>query len=156
MKPFVKKLCLLAATCLLTALFTGCAGYNKAWRQATTAPAATNDIAGPWIGTWKSGVSGHTGELRCIVTKKDAQSYQFRYHATFWKIFQAGYTVNFLVAKAGGEYKFSGQENLGWLAGGTYSYEGSARGTNFFSTYSSKYDHGTFRMTRPTASSPSP
>ena len=39
--------------------------------------------------------------------------------------------------------------NLGWLAGGVYHYEGRADATNFFSTYTSKYDHGTFQMTRP-------
>jgi len=39
--------------------------------------------------------------------------------------------------------------NLGALAGGRYTYTGRATGTNFFSTYSCKYDHGIFEMTRP-------
>ena len=35
-------------------------------------------------------------------------------------------------------------------AGGLYTYKGRATATNFFSTYSCKYDHGIFEMTRPT------
>ena len=38
---------------------------------------------------------------------------------------------------------------LGFLAGGVYHYEGHADATNYFSTYSCKYDHGTFQMSRP-------
>ncbi len=34
-------------------------------------------------------------------------------------------------------------------SGGVYHYDGDATPTNFFSTYKSKYDHGTFQMTRP-------
>ena len=46
-------------------------------------------------------------------------------------------------------FHFSGEADLGYLAGGVYHYDGHADGTNFFSNYSSKYDHGTFQMTRP-------
>jgi hypothetical protein len=35
------------------------------------------------------------------------------------------------------------------MAGGVYTYEGSASATNFTSTYNSKYDHGVFQMRRP-------
>jgi len=30
-----------------------------------------------------------------------------------------------------------------------YHYDGHADTTNFFATYTSKYDHGTFQMVRP-------
>jgi len=48
-------------------------------------------------------------------------------------------------------WQFQGDENLGWLAGGVYHYEGRVSPTNFHSTYRSKYDHGTFEMGRPQA-----
>jgi hypothetical protein len=54
-------------------------------------------------------------------------------------------------------YEFSGDNNLGWLAGGNYHYEGSAdvtgdRQTDLFTcTYKSSADHGRFNMTRPPA-----
>jgi hypothetical protein len=60
-----------------------------------------------------------------------------------------GYTVPLQVEPATNGFKFSGQANLHWYAGGIYKYEGHADATNFFSTYSCKYDHGTFQMTRP-------
>lgn len=43
---------------------------------------------------------------------------------------------------------FTGEANLGKLAGGVYKYAGAITGTNFQSTYESAYDQGQFRMTR--------
>jgi hypothetical protein len=45
--------------------------------------------------------------------------------------------------------RFEGEADLGWLAGGVYRYDGQATPASFFSTYKSKYDHGTFQMKRP-------
>jgi hypothetical protein len=42
-----------------------------------------------------------------------------------------------------------GQENLGKLAGGNYHYTAQADPENFRSTYSNKYDYGTFELKRP-------
>ena len=65
--------------------------------------------------------------------------------------FSFGYSVPLQVRRTNDTYQFLGEANLGWLAGGLYHYEGSATGTNFFSTYRCKYDHGTFQMGRPSA-----
>jgi hypothetical protein len=46
-------------------------------------------------------------------------------------------------------FHFEGAAELGWLAGGRYTYKGSATATNFFAGYSCKYDYGVFEMTRP-------
>ena len=59
------------------------------------------------------------------------------------------YTVPLKVLKTNDVFNFTGDADLGSLAGGLYHYDGQAAGTNFFSTYSCKYDHGTFQMTRP-------
>ena len=67
------------------------------------------------------------------------------------KISQAlsfGYTVGLKTEPTEAGCKFRGEANLGALAGGVYRYEGQADATNFFSTYSCKYDHGTFQMRR--------
>ena len=53
------------------------------------------------------------------------------------------------VTEAGALCEFKGQANLHWWAGGVYTYEGRADGTNFVSMYRCKYDHGTFQMDRP-------
>jgi hypothetical protein len=144
-----KKIGLLASLVLLSLCFTACSTFNHDWKTTLAAPAPTNDLAGPWKGTWLSEKDGHTGELRCLVTKAEANNYQFRFKAVFWKIFRYSYTVQMPVTKTGEEYKFAGDENLGWLAGGVYTYNGKITGTNFSSTYKCKYDNGTFQLTRP-------
>jgi len=60
------------------------------------------------------------------------------------------YTVNLRVTREPpGPFNFQGEADLGWWGGGVYSYDGQATPANFFSTYKSRYDRGSFRMTRP-------
>jgi hypothetical protein len=136
-----------ALACLLFS--TGCCSFNRQWKAAATPTKPTSGIEGRWDGKWLSDVNGHTGRLRAIVSRTSDGEYSARYHATFWKVFTAGYTVRLKATDSGGEFKIAGEENLGWYAGGVYTYEGKVSATNFFSTYRCKYDHGTFQMSRP-------
>lgn len=135
-------------------LVAGCSSVNKdfenAWSNAAHQPASSGDLQGRWQGVWASDVTGHTDQLRCIVTKKADGTCQARFHAKYHHVLSFGYTVPLKVQPAApaGMCKFSGAADLGWLAGGEYHYEGEADGTNFFSIYRCKYDHGTFQMTR--------
>jgi len=137
----------IAGSLLLVLLSCGCS-FSRAWNAAARTPVPANDIQGRWQGTWLSEVNGHTGKLRCIITKQDEGKYQARYHATYRKILGFGYTVTLDATHTNGIYKFSGDADLGW-AGGVYHYTGQANSTNFFSTYQSKYDHGIFQTSRP-------
>ena len=84
------------------------------------------------------------------MTRIDGARYHARYKATYWKIFRIGYTVEMTVEpQSEGVFKMRGENDLGWWGGGIYHYEGKASDTNFFATYRSKYDHGTFEMKRP-------
>jgi len=90
--------------------------------------------------------------MRALVTPVDARHYDVKFRATYkrWITFHFGYTVR--MATEPGEsntVNFHGSEDLGFLAGGVYSYTGRANATNFFSEYKSKYDWGTFEMRRP-------
>jgi len=115
-------------------------------------PSPENDFSGSWEGSWLSEVNGHHGRLRCIVTRLDDVHYRARYKATYWKIFRFSYTVDMQVEQpSGGGFRFLGEADLGWWGGVVYHYEGHASPTYFFSTYSSKYDHGKFQMKRPGA-----
>ncbi|TAK99407.1 MAG: hypothetical protein EPO07_10845 [Verrucomicrobia bacterium] len=114
-----------------------------------SAPTSTNSLAGRWEGRWLSDVNHHTGTLRCLMTPEADGKLRARFHATFWKIFHAGYTVTLVTEPRDDAWQFHGEENLGWLGGGVYRYEGRASTTNFFSTYKSDYDHGTFELHRP-------
>jgi hypothetical protein len=127
----------------------GCSSFNREWKKASGNPTPTDPIAGRWDGHWVSDVNHHTGRLRCIVTSKSNDVFQAWFHATYQSIFTFGYTVELHTAETNRTVTFNGEANLGSFAGGLYKYEGHAEATNFFSTYSSKYDHGIFQMSRP-------
>ena len=129
-------------------LASGCS-FDRAWKAAAHPSFPTDDFEGRWTGTWLSEANGHTDKLRCLVTKQPDGKYQARYHSKYRKVLSFGYTTTLDVKRTGDTYHFSGEADLGWYAGGIYRYEGNANRTNFFSTYSCKYDHGTFQMSRP-------
>ena len=108
-----------------------------------------NSIEGRWEGRWLSEVNGHSGELRCLMTRVDESRCHARFRATYGKVLHFSYAVPLSIQKHFDGWEFSGEANLGKLAGGIYYYEGRANPTNFFSTYRSQYDHGTFELHRP-------
>ena len=136
-----------------TLLFSGgCSTFNYDWHTAQQKTPPPKDLQGRWQGVWVSQVTGHKNELRCLVTRTDATTCQARFHAKYRKgllTVSFNYTVPLKVGKTDDTFNFTGDADLGNLAGGLYHYDGHASGTNFFSTYSCKYDHGTFLMTRP-------
>ncbi|MEO5802176.1 MAG: hypothetical protein ABIR24_01495 [Verrucomicrobiota bacterium] len=128
----------------------GCSTFHHDWKQAGSISPPL-DIQGRWEGTWMSQPSGHADKLRCLVEKISEQSYRARFDSTYKRVFHFKSTVVLNGAEDAGNFHFEGEAKLPWWAGGVYHYKGSASATNFFSTYRSKYDHGTFQMTRPTA-----
>lgn len=139
----------------LVLILTGCSSFNREWREAATQPAKVNGITGRWEGRWHSDANGHNDQIRALITAVDTNHFDVKFHAAYknWQTMYAtvhfGYTVRMEAASEGSGVKFHGSEDLGFLAGGVYTYEGRADGTNFFSTYKSKYDWGTFEMRRP-------
>lgn len=127
----------------------GCASFNHEWAKAAGQPVAPGDIQGRWQGVWISDVNGHSDNLRCVITKKSDGLYSARFHAHYRKVMTFNYTVPLKIEPAGDGVKFTGDANLGWLAGGKYHYEGRADDARYTSSYSCKYDNGTFQMERP-------
>ena len=137
---------------LSSILLCGCSTFNAEWREAAKTPSPTNDIAGRWEGRWLSNVNGHNEKLRALITPVDTNHYDVKFRAAYkkWITIHFGYTVRMEVtADTNGSVTFRGSEDLGFLAGGIYTYAGRATPTNFYSTYDSKYDRGTFQMGRP-------
>jgi hypothetical protein len=151
MKRLAQRVVGRAAILVVLISFTGCSTFHRDFEAAAALPTTAAGIQGPWEGRWLSDVNAHTGQLRCLLTELDAGRYHARFWATYWKIFRATYDVQLNVRNENGKYLLEGESNLGKLAGGIYRYKGYATPTNFFSTYESKYDHGTFQMTRPSA-----
>lgn len=127
----------------------GCSTFNRDWDALTAEPVPTDDMTGRWQGTWTSDANGHTGTLRCIMTKLADAQYRARFFATYADVLTFGYTVDLAASDEGGKKHFEGEADLGWLAGGMYKYQGTADATTFNFAYESKDDHGVFQMKRP-------
>lgn len=146
---YINLLCL--GSLLLTA--SGCSGFHRAWKveqsqaQATTSEALT----GAWEGTWLSDANGHHGRLRALITQNPDGTYHAWYHAKYKRILSFAYSVDMEVHAITGGHTFKGEANLGRLAGGVYTYEGTATNGIYNATYDSKYDHGVFKMERPSS-----
>jgi hypothetical protein len=135
------------------------AGFNHEWQAALESGKGSprHDLTGPWQGTWRSEVSGHHGELRCIVSRTDqgtragaeGQTYRFHYHATFMNILSGTYDVMHVVRRHDGKFVFRGDQKLAGTGGGLYHYEGSGTPSQFSATYRSQSDHGVFELRRP-------
>jgi hypothetical protein len=149
MTDSLRKGVLVALMSFLSIFLAGCSTFSRDWKAALKTPVPASEISGPWEGRWLSDVNGHTGKLRCLLSKKDEARYHARFWATYWKVFRFTYGVELNGSEEDGKWKFTGQEDLGKLAGGIYRYDGFVTLTNFYANYQSKYDHGTFRMNRP-------
>lgn len=148
--PLMKRFLNALAALMLLSLLSGCTSFDHDWRHARMQPPARNNQpTGAWQGTWLSDVNGHTGDLRCLVTQKNDDEYEFRFKATYWKLFRFSYTVTLPVECKPEACTFKGSEDLGYLAGGVYHYAGSIQNSNLNATYSCKFDHGIFKLSRP-------
>lgn len=152
MKKRSNQFLAVAALGLVCLAGSGCSTFNLDWDAARALPRQPADLTGRWEGTWKSDSNGHTDKLRCLVTKTDAGQYEARFHALYKRVVTLtfGYTVPLAVQESEPcKWTFQGEAELGWYAGGHYTYNGQATTTNFFSLYDSKYDRGSFVLTRP-------
>lgn len=143
----MRTLPLLLAVVAITSC--GCSTFNYEWRRELSRGTSTNDITGAWDGSWTSQKTGHDGALRCLITRTTNGTVNARFYATYKRFLHFGYTVPLQVRRTDNGVAFMGHADLGKLAGGMYRYTGYATPTNFFSTYESRYDHGTFQMERP-------
>ena len=128
----------------------GCSSFNRDWKKAAGQP--IQGIEGRWIGRWHSDHNQHNGVLRCLISKKEVDLYETRFHAKYkLSILTISYPYNMVMTinSNGDTYNFKGEANLGRLAGGVYQYDGTGTTNNLAINYRSPKDHGTFRLQRP-------
>jgi uncharacterized protein YceK len=147
--PYIKLLCLAS----LLWMTSGCSGFHRAWKaeQSKATTYAKEALTGAWEGTWLSDVNGHHGRLRALITENSDGTYHAWYHAKYKRILSFSYSVDMEAQDIPDGHAFNGKANLGKLAGGVYAYEGFATNGIYNATYDSKYDHGVFKMERPSA-----
>ena len=138
-----------AAVLALVAAAAGCSTFDDDWKAAQGFAVG---IEGRWEGTWSSDANGHTGGLRCLVTRRPDQGFDARYHATYsgcCGTVSFEYTVPMTVQDDPDGWRLRGSADLGWIAGGVYEYDGLATLRRFFCNYQSSGDHGIFSLERP-------
>ena len=131
---------------ILVVLLSGCSSFNRDWRSYEGE--TSEGIAGLWTGTWLSEANGHHGGLRCILTTLSDSQIQARYRASYMHILRFEYSVPMRVEGSKGVYAFTGEADLGEMAGGLYTYAGSITGAIFKATYHSERDWGIFELER--------
>ena len=136
---------LLAAAGLSSCRATGHSAHTLSCSPTGCCPTV---IEGRWKGEWVSDVNGHRGRLKARITQVEGNRYRICYSGTFWGLLPFVFVTEMDVVQDGGVARFQGAENLGPLAGGTFSYSGHATYDEFVARFRSNDDHGTFRMYR--------
>jgi len=125
----------------------GCSSFNREWDRAAERPGG--GMEGAWAGRWESDAGHGGGALKCLLTKVAEEQLQARFYATYWAICRFHTTVILGAKSEGSKVILSGKEDLGWLRGGVYEYEGLVSSNEFSCEYRSKHDMGRFVMKRP-------
>ena len=106
------------------------------------------DLSGTWSGNWISCSTGHQGPLTATFTRCDDTHYRVRFSGRFFKIFPFHYTVTLkVVEESETEVTLSGNSYLGRLFG-AFCYTATADASYFNARYSSKKDHGMFKLSK--------
>ena len=146
------RLFALVAVLALVTPSCGAIAYDRAWSRfdAAAIDGEGGAMVGRWKGEWASEWNGHSGGLRCMMTRADDGGYCARFYSTFgWFFFFRHETVFEVVGVEGGTVRFEGEEDLGETFGGVYRYQGTVAGDRFEAEYDAENgDHGRFTMQR--------
>ena len=136
--------------CMTLFIAAGCSSFDRDWKQA--AGQEFEGMEGRWTGRWHSDYNQHNGVLRCLVTKKEDSTYFTRFHAKYkWGLLTISYPydMEMTITQNGAKYEFTGEADLGNLAGGVYQYDGTGTTNRIDINYRADKDHGTFKLERP-------
>lgn len=139
----------LAAGFALLASGCGAIRFNRAWSRFESA-AYDGGMAGRWKGEWRSEWNGHSGGLRCLMTRQAEDHYLAWFFSTYgWFFFFQHETVFHVVGDEAETLRFEGEQDLGKLVGGVYRYAGTATPDVFHATFRAENgDEGVFEMQR--------
>jgi hypothetical protein len=131
---------------LFAPLASNCREFRDRWDRAASGGAG--DLTGRWEGEWISGATGHRGPLRCVLERIDDSGWRATFRGGYAGVFRACYSTILTMRRDGERWTFSGESDIGWLAGGVYSSEGEASANELVARYRSRYDQGEFRLRR--------
>jgi hypothetical protein len=141
---------------LVSFSLVSCSKYSGDFQTAAKnfkPKAVPANASGPWKGTWKSEVNGHTGPLWCLVSQdqKNPALWNFRYRAG-WGILKFGDYTHQVKTKLTrkGHLPLKGEMTLPKNFG-TYKVNGTLTPEKFDIRYEGNGDKGTMTLTRPKA-----
>lgn len=141
-----------AAALLLTG--GGCESFESHWKRMNQFPLPATSAAGAprleglWEGSWHSDKDDHEGTLRAIITANDDGTHHAWFKAVYSGFIPFEQKVTLTSELRDGKRWFTGEADLGGMAGGTYQYDGWVDANRYFSTFTAKDNHGTFEMRR--------
>jgi hypothetical protein len=143
----VRRLLLGAALVLLLSS-CGAIRFHRAWSSFSAGDGT--GMEGRWSGAWTSAWNGHSGGLRCLMSRRDDGRYLAWFYSTYAGIlFFQHETVFEVTSEHEGTLHFAGEQDLGQAIGGVYRYEGAVVGDRFHAHFRAENgDHGVFEMRR--------
>src|SRR5688572_13678221 len=140
---------LLGAGLALLLSSCGAIRFQRAWSSHPRGD-EPGGMSGRWAGTWRSEQNGHSGGLRCLMTRQDEQHYRADFFSTYAAILYFRHETLFrVVDRRDGTLRFEGEQDLGKAIGGVYRYEGAVQGDAFRATFRAENgDHGVFELRR--------
>jgi hypothetical protein len=140
---------LAAAALALLACGCGAIRFQHAWSSFEPG-AERGGLEGRWKGEWRSEWNGHSGGLRCLITRRDERHSVAWFYSTYARILFFQHEVLLHASQdPDGTLRFSGEQDLGAAIGGVYRYEGTATQDSFHATFQAENgDHGVFEMRR--------
>ena len=110
---------------------------------------ATPTLEGRWIGEWTVSSPEHGGVMRAIVRRVSDTLYTVTFDSEYGSVLHFVHTADLAVTReADGTLRFTGEENLGCLAGGVFQYKGASDGVHWKSTFRTSGYRGTYEMIR--------
>jgi hypothetical protein len=152
-------MCVRLVVVLSVMILGGCSSFNEKWEEAMSRPIPADDITGPWEGRWQSRKGHGGGRLRALIERApvaeesdggEPTPYVAHFRATWWGIFKSSYSVRLAHDRAAAGNVFAGRRDLGWFAGGLYTYGAEITPAAFEASYQSERgDSGIFQLERP-------
>ena len=137
---------------LLTSLLISCgSSYQADFQKSKKQFKQGQSASGPWKGTWKSDVNGHTGPVWSIISQnqKDPTLWDFRYRAG-WGVFQFGDYLHQVKTQPNKDGSLSLDAKMKLPNNfGTYAVKGKLTPKEFKVRYTGQGDKGIMTLARP-------
>lgn len=126
----------------ITVLLAGCSSFDADWKAASAAK--SGGISGRWVGTWQNTNNTHGGVLKALITPDGTNEFAARFYAE-WGSHSGSFKTTLRGHFENDTFVFESSKRI---MGFKITTAGHATYEDFFATYSSRFDNGTFTLKR--------